>query len=76
MDGIFNRLQIKKGEKSMKAKRFDKKLALNKTTIADLSNREMGKIQGGGPKTNISNCLACPETTYSHCLSQCGGAAC
>jgi hypothetical protein len=31
----------------MKTKRFDKKLVLNKTTIADLSNLEMNAVQGG-----------------------------
>ncbi|MCX6579019.1 MAG: class I lanthipeptide [Candidatus Aminicenantes bacterium] len=62
----------------MKTKKFDKKLALNKKTIADLSNGEMGKIQGGGYDTALSHCLACMETNYSRCLTQCppGGAGC
>jgi hypothetical protein len=76
--GIFKQLKIKKGETNMKTKKFNKKLTLNKATIADLHNGEMGKIQGGFDNTNVSKCLACLETTYSDCLSQCppGGAAC
>jgi len=31
----------------MNAKKFDKKLALNKKTIADLNNKEMKKVFGG-----------------------------
>ncbi len=31
----------------MKTKKLDKKLVLNKKTIADLSDCEMGKVQGG-----------------------------
>lgn len=75
MDGIFNRLQIKKGEKSMKAKRFDKKLALNKTTIADLSNHEMGKIQGG--ISGESYCECEPQSDLL-CVTKCpaGGNSC
>jgi len=50
----------------MKAKKFDKKLALNKKTVADLSNFEMGKIQGGGH---------CPPTV-TVCQSKCGVSHC
>jgi hypothetical protein len=31
----------------MKPKKFQKKLTLNKKTIADLSNGQLGKIKGG-----------------------------
>jgi hypothetical protein len=60
----------------MKTKKFNKKLTLNKATIVDLSNCEMGKIQGGIPSG--VTCPNCPITTYSRCLTQCtpGGAAC
>lgn len=59
----------------MKTKKFDKKLALNKKTIADLSNGEMGKIQGGN---SGNSCPECQAYTESICLSQCtpGGAGC
>lgn len=62
----------------MKTKKFIKKLTLNKTTIADLRCGEMGKIQGGFDNTKVTVCLACFETAYSDCLTQCppGGAAC
>ena len=58
----------------MKAKKFDKKLAFNKKTIADLSNREMGRIQGGIPSGNT--CPNCQITNYSRCLTVCGGPYC
>ena len=59
----------------MKTKKFDKKLTLNKKTIADLSNPEMEKIQGGVVSLPLS---ACCVTEYSKCLTQCvpGGALC
>jgi hypothetical protein len=40
----------------MKAKKFDKKLVLNKKTISDLSNPEMVKVKGGIPRPS-SNCF-------------------
>jgi hypothetical protein len=32
----------------MKTKKFEKKLTLNKKTVADLANSEMNKANGGG----------------------------
>jgi hypothetical protein len=58
----------------MKAKKFDKKLSLNKKTISDLNISEMGNIQGGLPSG--ATCPNCPITTYSRCLTVCGGPYC
>lgn len=38
----------------MKTKSFDRKLTLNKKTIADLNNGEKAGIHGGGIKPDIS----------------------
>jgi natural product precursor len=46
----------------MKAKRFLKKLTLNKKTIANLENKEMNAIRGGITGT-------CPETYYIFCYT-------
>jgi natural product precursor len=40
----------------MKIKKFQKKLALNKNTIAHLSYEELLKIKGGRPKPPSSAC--------------------
>jgi len=45
----------------MKAKKFDKKLVLNKKTISDLSNLEMVKVKGGIHR----------PPTYSNCFTNC-----
>ncbi|HLP47074.1 MAG TPA: class I lanthipeptide [Candidatus Kapabacteria bacterium] len=59
----------------MKTKRFNKKLVLNKKTIADLSNFEMGKIQGGLITT--SRLGTCFETICTRCETNCpAGAYC
>lgn len=47
-----------------------KKLALKKDTIANLNNRELTKVQGGGTRTQcvtdlwsdcVTNCIICPS---------------
>jgi hypothetical protein len=58
----------------MKSKKFDKKLVLGKKTIVDLNNGEMDEIQGGGPSGQT--CPNCQVTTWSRCLTVCGGPAC
>ena len=59
----------------MKAKKFEKKLELNKKTIADLSNREMGEVQGG--LASGFTCPNCPPPlTVSRCETVCGGPYC
>ena len=48
----------------MKLKKFEKKLALNKKTIADLGDSELGKVKGGiWPTFPLTNC--CPEPTWT-----------
>ena len=48
----------------MKLKKFEKKLALNKKTIADLGDNELGKVKGGiWPTFPLTNC--CPEPTWT-----------
>lgn len=46
----------------MKTKKFGKKLELNKNTIANFGNEEMGKVKGGIPALNtndsVCSCLA------------------
>jgi len=42
----------------MKTKKFDKKLALNKTTVANLNNAQMNDLKGGAPNTRIT-CPIC-----------------
>jgi natural product precursor len=43
----------------MKTKSFEKKLTLNKKTIADLSNGEMKDVYGGIPKPFTLTCSSC-----------------
>ena len=38
----------------MKSGKFKKKLTLNKTTIANLENKQMESIQGGGSQTCLT----------------------
>jgi hypothetical protein len=57
----------------MKTKKFAKKLALKKKTIANLSNGELGIIKGGTEEPSIdicqlsvnSNCILCTGTCVS-----------
>jgi natural product precursor len=63
----------------MKVKRFNKKLVLNKKTIADLSNDEMNALHGGEslPCTILApTCVVptegkCGPTIASMCCAQC-----
>jgi len=50
----------------MKPLKFYKNLKLNKKTIADLNNREMGNVQGGGPSG-----LSCPICPVTHVDDTC-----
>ena len=58
----------------MKTKKFNKKLVFNKKTIADLSNFEMGKIQGGFViiSTQLGTCF---ETICTRCETNCAAGA-
>ena len=48
----------------MRPKRLNKKLVLNKTTIANLTGNEMRGVYGGAPKETVKNsrCFTCVET--------------
>jgi hypothetical protein len=75
----------------MKPKKFERKLALRKKTVANLSNGQLGQVKGGCVDTipscislrehcgtiKFTNC-ACPtETcTCSVCGTVCGGPFC
>ena len=50
----------------MKIKNFNKKLALNKQTIANLGSKEMQKI-AGGEETVTRVCYSCIETCMTEC---------
>ncbi len=52
----------------MKAKKFGRKLMLNKKTIANLRSEEMNAVLGGVQITdsNPSNCH-CPKTILTSC---------
>ncbi len=70
----------------MKTKKFSKKLALNKKTIADLNNGQLGRIKGGRTFTTCAPELctegecqtpACTETCDTQCwFTLCGGYTC
>jgi hypothetical protein len=71
----------------MKPKTFNKKLVLNKKTVAHLNNREMGVVKGRGPgplpnPTTIDGptcypLFSCvPGCTDSECMTQCGSDPC
>lgn len=44
----------------MKAKKLDKKVVLNKTTIANLNNNELLKVMGGASRTTQCGITLCP----------------
>jgi hypothetical protein len=54
----------------MKSKNFNKRLVLNKKTVANLGNNEMRDIQGGffadPTKSQLTNCI---ESLISDCIS-------
>jgi len=52
----------------MRTKKFNKKLNLNKKTIADLDPKKMNGIKGGAPSAFPSGC--CSE--YVTCGDTCG----
>ena len=64
----------------MKSKNFNKKLVLNKRTIADLSNGWLGLVKGGMPEPPTLLIGKCPHITVTctctvpcteTCLTQC-----
>jgi hypothetical protein len=48
----------------MKPKAFNKKLFLNKKTIADLDSKAIGKIYGGRPRSDTTVCV-------QECVTEC-----
>jgi hypothetical protein len=53
----------------MKTKKFSKKLALNKKTIADLNNGQLGLVKGGIIPESV---LCTPVCLTDTCNTQCG----
>ena len=53
----------------MKTKKFEKKLSLNKKTVANLSNKEMFGVHGGElpPPSERSLCWYCDKQTDTYC---------
>jgi hypothetical protein len=51
----------------MKPKKIEKKLFLNKKTIAHLNNGQLGKAKGGGDTTSCDTC----ETCQTNCSCTC-----
>lgn len=52
----------------MKTKKVEKKLFLNKKTIAHLNNGQLGQAKGGGPTTTCDTCETC--LTYCSCTCE------
>jgi hypothetical protein len=77
---------VKAKEAAMRNKNFNKKLTLNKTTVAHLDNLEMKSAQGGGIDGDVAitpNCGSnpCEEPSEGHiitdtCPSQCMTCSC
>lgn len=59
----------------MKTKKLNKKLALNKNTVADLNSGNMNKAQGGDGPTSVGvlceNTCLCPTTHGVICHDTC-----
>ncbi len=54
----------------MKRKKINKKLALNKKTVANLDFREMKSLNGGGEITiYVTNCPVCTLYSDGICVS-------
>ncbi len=56
----------------MKTKKFEKKLWLNKKTIAHLGNIQLGNVKGGDLKTTlfpcqVSECEPCQTLHFTNC---------
>jgi len=45
----------------MKTKKFEKKLTLSKTTVANLENEELLAIKGGTVATKLYDCVTIPR---------------
>ncbi len=68
----------------MKTKELNKKIKLNKTTIANLSDVQMNHLRGGGITVKFSNCTCyhtdldenCPRTSVDQRLCDTEGEIC
>lgn len=63
----------------MKTKKFRKKLALNKKTIADLGSKKMSGLKGGKILPSEKTCVTCVYTCVecpTHYLETCHTWAC
>jgi hypothetical protein len=58
----------------MKTKKFNKKLVLNKSTVADLDGRRMNEIKGGSAFCSLVKTQCLGATTGNQiCHLTCGG---
>lgn len=84
-------MEKRKKEAIMKSKKFNRKLMLNKKTVANLNTNEMNGVLGGGGQdddylTNSCNPCAftpgcpesvgCPQVVTETCVSQCRTCSC
>ncbi len=54
----------------MKRKKFNKRLSLNKKTVANLDSREMKSLNGGYEITiYVTNCPQCDDLSIVYCIS-------
>ena len=60
----------------MKTKKFHKKLALNKKTIADLGGKEMSGLKGGKILPTEPTWMTCPGACQTHYIATCITWAC
>jgi hypothetical protein len=58
----------------MKSKKFEKKLMLNKKTIADLNSDKMGNVHGGVVNSQTGSCCLV-HTDCPNCTQTQGGCA-
>ena len=60
----------------MKPKKFEKKLALKKKTIANLSNEKLGIIKGGIEEPSIDFCQLSVNSNCIRCTGTCQTCTC
>jgi len=60
----------------MKTKKFNKRLALNKRTIANLEKNAMGNIHGGGETDACTDECTLPQSCIIPCLPNTGPVQC
>jgi len=62
----------------MKEKNFNKKLSINKKTVADLNNVQLGRVMGYGRITifETCSCVSCPASCLGTCDTSCQNPNC